>query len=280
MLKDLVQDRLSALGIESIVRPQGLKKVLVSPYVIRRRSIPLAPLAEEAMVILSPSAREKVLKIAEPVRLAFIADLVFCKTALLVFAQTASWPDSLKSKLKQCPIPAAVSSLDENLLESRLKAIIREKMKKCITVHGTAMEVQGRGILVRGESGIGKTTALLQAISEGHLWIADDRVVIRKDHAGKLFVSGHRKIRNYFHTEQTGIMSVDRMVSVSQIRKKAELAFVIDVIRAPVNDSTCHYHDTEIMETRVSLIEMNIPLAGYFDKNLLLRAIEKSKRGR
>lgn len=273
-LKDLIEDRLPALGIESIIPPQGLKRVLVRPHVKCRRRIVFSHPAEDAMVIFSPEAQEKLVKMSQPMRRAFMDHLVLCRTALVVFAQTTTWPTSLTSLLRHCSIPAAVSFLHENLLESRLKAIIQEKIKKCVTVHGTAMEVQGRGVLVRGASGIGKTTALLQAISEGYLWIADDRVEITKN-AGKLFVSGHRKIKDYFHTDETGIMPVDRMIKASRIRKKAELAYVIDVTRTPQSGNACRFDETEIMDIRLPLLQMNIPRTGYFDKNLLSEAVQK-----
>ncbi|HCX02729.1 MAG TPA: HPr(Ser) kinase/phosphatase, partial [Syntrophaceae bacterium] len=49
------------------------------------------------------------------------------------------------------------------------------------TVHGVVLELGGRGILITGPSGIGKTTAAMQAVGEGYAWIADDVAMIRKN---------------------------------------------------------------------------------------------------
>ena len=274
-LRDLLQGRLSFLGIEAIIRPEGLRKVLIRPHVKCRRSIVVSHLAQDAIVILSPGAQEKFLTSDEPVRQAFIGNLALCKTAFVVLAQTMTYPASLRSKLGHWPIPAAVSTLHENLLESRFKAIICEKIRKCVTVHGVAMEAEGRGLLVRGASGIGKTTTLLQATREGYVWIADDRVVVRRNHRNQLVVSGQKKIRDYFHTKEDGIMAVNRLVHASQIKKETQLAFVIDVVRTAAGDGTCRLDETEIMETRLPLIQMHIPQTGYFNKNLLSKAIQK-----
>lgn len=227
------------------------------------------------MVILSPRAQEKYSAIAEPGRSAFVANLALCKTALVVLAQTTACPASLGSKLKHWRIPAAVSPLHESLLESRFKAILEEEIKKRTTVHGIAMEAGGRGLLVRGPSGIGKTTTLLQAIGEGYVWIADDRVVVRKNRRGKLVVSGHKKIRDFFHTNQDGIVAVNRLVRATQIKKETELAFIIDVVRTETGCSACRLDETEMMKTRLPLIRMDIPRTGYFNKNLLSKAIQK-----
>ena len=274
-LHDLLQGRLPCLGIEAIVWPQGLRKVLIRPHVKCRRRIVVSHLAQDAIVILSPGAQERLLTIAKPVRRAFIGKLALCNTALVVLAQTTTCPASLGSKFRHWRIPVAVSSLNENLLESRFKAIICEKIGKCVTVHGVAMEAEGQGLLVRGASGIGKTTTLLQATREGYVWIADDRVVVRRNGRDKLVVSGQKKIRDYFHTKQNGIMAVNRLVHASQIKKKTELAFVIDVVRTDVGCGTCRLDETEIMGTRLPLIQMHIPRTGYFNKNLLSKAIQK-----
>jgi len=274
-LRDLLRDRLPSLGIEAIVWPQGLRRVVIRPHVKCRRSIVMSHLAQDAIVILSPGAQRRFLTIAEPVRRAFIGNLALCKTALVVLAQTTTCPASLRSNLRHWRIPAAVSPLHENLLESRFKAIICEKIRKCVTVHGVAMEAEGRGLLVRGTSGIGKTTTLLQAIGEGYVWIADDRVVVRRNRRNKLVVSGQKKIVDYFHTKQNGIMAVNRLVHASQIKKKTELAFVIDVVRTDAGNGTCRLDETEIMETRLPLVRMHIAQTGYFNKNLLSKAIQK-----
>jgi len=274
-LGELLQDRLCSLGIETIIWPQGLRKVLIRPHVKCRRSIIASDLARDAIVILSPGAQEKFLMLDEPVRRAFIRKLALCRTALVVLAQTKTCPASLRSKLRHWRIPAAVSPLHENFLESRFKEIIQEKIRKCVTVHGIAMEAGGRGLLVRGESGIGKTTALLQAIGEGYVWIADDRVVVRRNCRNQLVISGQKKIRDYFYTKQNGIMAVNRLVHTSQIKKKTELAFVIDVVRTAAGDGACLLAETEIMEIRLPLIQMRIPETGYFNKNLLSKAIQK-----
>ncbi|MRR14924.1 MAG: hypothetical protein EG826_00550 [Deltaproteobacteria bacterium] len=274
-LADLLRDRWPFLGIAAIIRPQGLRRVLVRPHVRCRRSLAVSHQPEDAIVILSPRAQEKFSAIAEPGRRAFVGHLALCRTALVVLAQTTTCPASLKSKLQRWRIPAAVSSLPESLLESRFQAILEEQIKKRTTVHGIAMEAEGRGLLVRGPSGIGKTTTLLQAIGEGYVWIADDRVVVRKNRRGKLVVSGHKKIRDYFHTNEDGVMAVNRLVPAEQIKKETELAFIIDVDRTDGGCGACRLEETEIMKTRLPLIRMDIPRTGYFNKNLLSKAIQK-----
>ena len=275
-LETIFRDRLPSLGIREILTPQGLKKPLSRPYIKNCRRIVTAHHQEGAIIILSSGAQEKLMALTDPLRQKFIANLIF-KTPLLIFAQCIAWRTPLKKLLKRHHLPAAISSLHENLLESRIKAIIQEKIKKCVTVHGVVLEIQGRGILITGASGIGKTTAALQVMSEGYVWIADDRAVIKKNKSGQLIVSGQREIKNYVHTEQIGIVAVDRILNAAQIKAKTALTAVIDVIRTEVDDVFPQVIEKNILETRLPCLQIRIPRTGYLDKNLLRQATQKLK---
>ncbi len=273
-LEAIFRDRLPSLGIREILAPQGLKKPLSRPYIKNCRRIVAAHHQEGAIIIFSSGAQEKLMALTDPLRQKFLANLIF-KTPLLIFAQCIVWRSPLKKLLKRHHLPAAISSLHENLLGSRIKAIIQEKIKKCVTVHGVALEIQGRGILITGASGIGKTTAALQVMPEGHVWIADDRAVIKKNRCGQLIVSGHREIKNYVHTEQTGIMAVDRILNAAQIKAKTALSAVIDVIRTEADGVSSQLIEKNILETRLPCLQIGIPHSGYLNKNMLREATQK-----
>ncbi len=274
-LEDIFRNRLLSLGIRNILMTQTLKKSWGRFHIKCYRRLVMDCHQEGAVIILSAGVQEKLMALDDPLREAFIANHIFRKTALLIFAQCLTWPASLKKLLQRYQMPSAISSLHENLLQSRMKAILQEKIKKCITVHGVALEIHGQGILITGPSGIGKTTAALKAVQDGCFWIADDRVVIRKNKSGKLYISGHRKIKKYFHTSETGIMAVDQMLNVSQIKNKAELAAVIAVIRTDTEDHASPFNETKMMGTRLPLIKMSISRTGYFNKSLLIKAAKQ-----
>lgn len=275
--ENLFSDRLSFLGIQKIVEPRGWKKKVVRPYPKCCRRLVTASRREGAILIFSSGTQEKMIALSEPWRRQYFTRLVQNRTALLIFAQSPVLPVILKRQLQSYHLSAAASPLHESLLESRIKAIIREKIHHSITVHGVVLELCGRGILITGPSGIGKTTAAMQAIGEGYAWIADDVAVVRKNHSGRLIISGHREIQNYVHTRQKGIMAADRMWRRSQINHKAELAFVVEVSRSEDDEVSFRLRKTEIMGTRLPRIRVRISRTGYFNKNLLMEAIQQFK---
>lgn len=274
-LEKIFLDRLPSLGIREVFSRQLWKKTVTSPRVIRLQRIGMTRPREGAIIILAPAAREKLVALADPLRREIFARLIPGEAALLIFAECRTLPVFIRKELAHHRLPAAISSLHENLLESRIKAILQEKIKRTVTVHGVALDHQGRGILIRGVSGIGKTTAAMEVMSDGFCWIADDRVVIKKDRRGKLFLSGHPAIQKYVDTGPSGILAVDCLWRASQIRNKAELSFVIDVVRSSDGDSVCRCMKTEILDTRVPLVQIGICQTGYFNKNLLTKALQK-----
>ncbi len=137
------------------------------------------------------------------------------------------------------------------------------------------MEACGIGILITGASGIGKTTAALEAMEAGYFWIADDLALIGKDRSDALMMTGHRKIRQYLHTAQTGIVPVNTLFSDSQIKTKSRLHAVIDVARQKTNVVVYEQTVREILAMRLPCLQISIPLDGYFHHDLLHEAISQ-----
>lgn len=275
---DFFRDRLPSLGIREIAAKRGWEKTLIAPFVKTCHNIIVTHHRDDAIMILSPRAHLRLEAIGGTRLQGYLDHLVSCKTMLVILAQCARLPDFLKNKFKQHRLPMAFSPLHENVLESRIKAIIQEKIKRCITVHGVVLEHQGGGILITGPSGIGKTTAAMRVVPEGYRWIADDRAVIKKNKRDGLLISGHPHIKNSLHTDATGIVNVNLILNTSQIKKRAVLTAIIDVIRTSADKGSCRLVKKNILGERLPCLRINIPGTGYLDKTMLLKAIQKLEK--
>jgi serine kinase of HPr protein (carbohydrate metabolism regulator) len=271
----IFRDRLTYLGIREIHQPRFLKKPFDRLYVQCCRRIVTAGRREGAIVIFSSEAGKRLMAGNESVRAEFFSKLCRCGTAMLVFSGSTALPVSLRNELKHHPLPAAASDMHEHLLESRIKAVLQEKTKNRVTVHGVVLEAHGRGLLITGPSGIGKTTAALRTVSKDCLWVADDLAVIKKKQTGELIISGHPKIKKLFHTPQRGIMPVDSVLQPSQRKDKTELAGVIELVRSTAGGIELKLIEKKMMQTALPFIRMTIPRTGFFNQNLLKKAILK-----
>jgi HPr kinase/phosphorylase len=151
-------------------------------------------------------------------------------------------------------------------------------MQEIAKFHGVVFECQGRGILITGASGIGKTTSALVLVKEGNYWIADDIAVVKRNQKGELIARGHAKIKNLLHTKETGIVPVKKILDFNRIKKQTALVGIIEVRRAGVSRFSFDSRETEILGTKLRCVQVKISSSGYFDKNLLKKAIQQFKK--
>jgi HPr kinase/phosphorylase len=126
--------------------------------------------------------------------------------------------------------PVFSSWYDFSLLKSRLIGLIEERCGRRKMVHGVLVRVAGLGVLIRGESGIGKTACGLRLVECGHLWIADDAVVL--EGRGKvLYGRGHEKTREWIAPRGRGIVRAELLVGAGALCKETRVDLIVDFVR-------------------------------------------------
>lgn len=203
---------------------------------------------------------------------------LFKNIVYIVIARSKNVPEFMKTMAEARRIPVAASFFDEYYLTSSIKGMIRETVRQKTSVHGVVIEAGGTGMLIAGASGIGKTTAALEYVQKEGYWIADDLAVIHKNRQGELVARGHAKIRKYLHYGRKGIIPVSEMLPACKIRKETRLSAIIRVEKTGIKRSVLSETKMKIINTVLPCINTNITASGYFDKNLLEKAIKKLKK--
>jgi HPr kinase/phosphorylase len=160
-------------------------------------------------------------------------------------------------------------------LENKIKSLIREKMQDKVSLHGVIFEVEGKGILLTGASGIGKTTAALDLIKKNNFWVADDIALIKKNKKDELIARGHTRIKNLVYTKKTGIVSINKLIGDRKVKNKIKLAAIIEVQRRDIISNCFTVGINEILRVKLPCLCVNMPLCSYFDKNLLQESLAK-----
>ena len=109
---------------------------------------------------------------------------------------------------------------------SYLKAALAPR----VTRHGVLMEVYGEGLLLLGESGMGKSEAAVELLKRGHRLIADDAVEIRKVSSGSLVGTAPELIRNYVELRGIGIINVAKLFGMGSVRAENDIDLVVNVV--------------------------------------------------
>lgn len=113
---------------------------------------------------------------------------------------------------------------------SDIIAYLKSALAPSITRHGVLMEVYGEGLLIIGESGMGKSEAAIELLKRGHRLIADDAVEIRKISDNTLMGTAPELIRNYVELRGIGIVNVAKLFGMGAVKAENEVNLVVNVV--------------------------------------------------
>ena len=113
---------------------------------------------------------------------------------------------------------------------STIISYLKSALAPRVTRHGVLVEVYGEGILLIGDSGIGKSEAAVELLKRGHRLIADDAVEIKKVSAGTLIGTAPELIRNYIELRGIGIINVAKLFGMGAVRDQNEINLVVNIV--------------------------------------------------
>lgn len=105
--------------------------------------------------------------------------------------------------------------------------LLTEELAPCITIHGVLVDVYGEGLLIMGESGIGKSEAALELVNRGHRLVTDDVVEIRKINDHTLIGTSPDITRYFIELRGIGIIDVKTLFGVECVKEKQNIDLVI-----------------------------------------------------
>ena len=126
---------------------------------------------------------------------------------------------------KNVPVFGTKRSTSEFMAE--LIYCLNEQLAPCITIHGVLVDVYGEGLLIMGESGIGKSEAALELVRRGHRLVTDDVVEIRKINEHTLIGTSPDITRYFIELRGIGIIDVKTLFGVECVKEKQQIDLVI-----------------------------------------------------
>lgn len=127
-------------------------------------------------------------------------------------------------------VPLLVSHRPTAELEAELTRWLRVQMAPSVTVHGVLVDVYGEGVLITGDSGIGKSEVALELIRRGHRLVADDVVDIRKVSDETLVGSAPELTRHMLELRGIGILDIMTMFGVESVKDTQTIDLVINLL--------------------------------------------------
>ncbi len=232
-IKELFEGGEERLGIRLVSGQPGLSRVVKNPAICTsRQAFKNQPvrLQSETILIWVPEDVLHFERQSEGDRAENLAGLPSEYLVAVIVPASQRAADFLVRWSDRTGIPLFLSSLDAFLLESRLIGHLRERLHHIGTLQGVFLDVYGLGILLTGESGIGKSECALELMTRGHKLVADDVVEIEK-RGERLYGRCPEEIRYLMEVKGLGIINVGDIFGTHAFREEMPIDFVVEFLR-------------------------------------------------
>ncbi len=152
------------------------------------------------------------------------------KIPALIIARDLPVPPQCLEMAKKHNITLLQAKEATSTVVSSIISYLRAALAPRITRHGVLVEVYGEGLLLIGDSGIGKSEAAVELLKRGHRLIADDAVEIRKISESSLVGTVPELIRNYIELRGIGIINVAKLFGMGAVKAENEINLVVNLV--------------------------------------------------
>lgn len=149
-------------------------------------------------------------------------------SALVICHGAVAFPECLEMAEKY-DRNVFVTTEDTSDFMARVISSLHFHLAPRTTMHGVLVEVHGEGLLLCGDSGIGKSETALELVKRGHRLIADDAVDIRKLSKNSLIGSAPELIRYYMELRGIGVVDVRHLYGVGAVKPESEIDLVVNM---------------------------------------------------
>ena len=151
------------------------------------------------------------------------------KPPVIVVTRGIEIPDCMIEIAKKHTVPLMRTTDGTSAFLSSLISLLNVELAPRITRHGVLVEVYGEGILLLGDSGVGKSETTIELIKRGHRLIADDAVEIRRVSSKTLVGSSPENIRHFMELRGIGIINVRRLFGMGSVKMTEKVDMVISL---------------------------------------------------
>ncbi|MDD4125541.1 MAG: HPr(Ser) kinase/phosphatase [Victivallales bacterium] len=218
-------------SLEYVNKPDNIDEIYVTRTDLSRPGLPLAGFFKhfenERMQLIGNMENGYLEELSNEERRSVIENLLQHRiVALVVTSGLSVFPELLElARIYNTPVFRTL--MTTSAFTAALSSYLNVELAERITTHGVMVEVYGEGILILGDSGIGKSETAIELVKRGHRFIADDAVVIKKVSAITLVGSAPDVIKHYIELRGIGIVDVKRIFGMGSVKDTEKIDLVI-----------------------------------------------------
>ncbi len=247
------------LGFETIAGKKGLKRIIRHPQVHRpglSLTGYLKNFASQRFIVFGKVEIAYLKDLDQETRTERLRNIITSRTPAVIVARRYLPPKELIRVCEQDDVPLFRSSMTTMNLISKMTFILNEEFSPIMTCHGTLVEAFGVGVLIQGDSSVGKSEAALGLIERGHRLISDDMVRIRVRESSYLEGSGPELTRHLMEIRGIGIINVAHLYGAVCVRDEKRIDLVVKLEEW---DDRHFYDRIGLDEKTIDLLGMPVP---------------------
>ena len=217
--------------LEKVYLPEGGEDIKVSSPEVSRPGLAMSGFLEVfepfRIQIVGKAEHKYLHELSSTQRNIRLEKFFKMKPVALVVTSKLSVFDEMEQYAREYGVPILRTNERTSSFMASLIAFLNTSLAPRITRHGVLVEVYGEGVLILGDSGIGKSETAIELVKRGHRLIADDAVEIKRVSAKTLVGSAPDLIRYYIELRGIGIVDVRRLFGMGAVRETERIDLVI-----------------------------------------------------
>jgi HPr kinase/phosphorylase len=248
------------LTIELLAGGRGLDRQITNPY-IQKTGLALAGFHEylqPGRVLIYGESEVRYLERLEPAkrREALARSLATAVPCVLVTGGLEVSPD-LIVEADRAGVPLLATPIGTATAIGKLTALLEDRLAVREVIHGVLLDILGLGLLIVGESGIGKSECALDLVVRGHRLVADDTVEIRRRAASIIMGSCPELTRHHMEVRGLGLINIRDLFGIASTRTSKRVELIVQLERW---DPHREYDRLGLDDAYLELLGLRVPL--------------------
>ncbi len=219
--------------LEVVYMPEEAEKIMISTPEVYRPGLALSGYLNlfdpKRVQILGKTEFQYLHEMSATRRRQRIDEFMKLKPVAVIVSSKLGVFDEMEELAREYGVPVLKTSIRTSDFTAAMIAYLNTSLAPRITRHGVLVEVYGEGMLILGESGIGKSETAIELVKRGHRLIADDAVEISRVSAKTLVGTAPELIRYYIELRGIGIVDVRRLFGMGSVKATERIDLVINL---------------------------------------------------
>lgn len=258
----LLQSRTEVLGLtlDLLAGSRGLSRLITSPHV-QKTGLALAGFQEylkPGRVLIFGQSEIRYLESLEPVdRTAAIRLALTLDFPCILITGGFTPPVELIAEAEEAGLPLLQTPVPTPTAIAKLSSALEDTLAERVILHAVLMDVLGLGILITGDSGIGKSESALDLIVRGHRLVADDTVEIRRRSETILIGTCPELTRHHMELRGLGVINIKELYGIASTRSSKRVELVVQLERW---DPAREYERLGLDDEFFEILGLKVPL--------------------